>query len=79
MKHLLEEENAYKMKKEELEKTLLEVKVVMKTMKRSVLDLKRTLNSLETENERRACFCSSQTATSGSRVMDKLLKHILLV
>lgn len=46
--HFLEEGNDYKMETEKLETTLLEKEVAMKEMTLSVVDLGRTVNSLET-------------------------------
>lgn len=74
--------NAYKMKKQKLEKTGPEKEVMMKAKKQSVLDLERSMNSLENEKNvlmktnENPVSCSFQTTTRASGITDTLIKII---
>lgn len=46
---LLEEANAYRIEEKKIEKTLLEKNEVMKEMERSLVNLERTVNGVQTE------------------------------
>lgn len=78
---LCEEMNSYKMEKQKLEDVLLENEVAMKEMKRSVLDLEKTVNHVRTKESllmstnKEPGSCLSETTTSNCRITDKLLKH----
>lgn len=79
---LLEGLNAYKIEKTKLEKTLLENKVAMKPITRSLVDLERSVIRLETEmslemkTNKGILSYSSQAAMSGCRVTYKLLENV---
>lgn len=79
---LLEDMKAYEIETEKLEKTLLEIKVGMKAMTWSVIDLERTMSLLETDktllmkkNEGLAS-CSSHTTRSDCQITEKFQKPI---
>lgn len=70
------------MKKEKLGKTLVETDVLMKTTKRSLLCLKRSMQGMETEESLLAKankefpFCYWQSATSSGRIKEEVLQNI---
>lgn len=82
---LLEGVNDFKKKKEKVENTLLENNVAMKGITRYLVDLERTVKSLETgksllmETNKEIVSCSWQRTLSGGRITDKLHKHISAV
>lgn len=75
----MEDGSAYKMENVKLEKTLLEVEVVMKDITRSVAGFERILYLPGTKTSKlinstiELVTCSSQTTESGDRATGKLL------
>lgn len=73
------------MKRKNLWGTLLDEKVPMKEMTLSLVDHKRSLYLLKTEESsligtsKDQLFCALRTTMSGGRIMDKLLKIIPLM
>lgn len=74
---LLDEKNVYKIKKEELERTLLEKKIAMKAMTPSLVDLESSVIPQETHNILvvktivKFLSYSFQNTTSGGRATNK--------